>query len=803
MKEKKMEEIMRKVSRPKVNERVARLKEKMLQMPEICIERGYLLTESYRETENEPPVIRRAKGLAKVLNGMTLGIDDGELIVGRTTSKPRGGLLIPEVQWKWYLDEMDLFSTRQWDRTAPLADEEKVKMKEFLPYWKNQSLYEKWQAIIPESVRKIHEAGIYISNTGVVSGVHLSHASVDYEKVLNFGLSGVKEQVDEKIGKLNLSHMRDFEKYQFLRAVNITLEAAIAFAGRYAQLARVLAQKETNEKRKTELEKIAGTCERVPKNPARSFHEALQSLWLTYIVLRIEGLGPGMALGRPDQYLYPFYEKDIKGGRITREEALELVELLLIKINDAVVLMSSVFAEQLAGFPTLANITLGGITPGGKDAVNDLSYLFLDAEKDTGMTIDEIVIRVNKKNPDAFLIKACEVNKALTGKFKFLSDDTAIQQMMVDRKPNARDYVTVGCYTPTVPVHSFSTSCAMVNIPFMLELALNNGVSRLTGEQLGPETGDPRKFESYDDVWKAYKKTVEAIMPIGVTSTNIDKQLYADFSPYPFQSSLHGLLLEKGVDITNGGMAPAASQSHGLVGSPNVGDSLAAIKKVVFDDKKITMTELIDALDRNFEDREEIQNMLSSAPKFGNGIEYVDSIVNDVVTQFSDELSKYKGIGGTKHVTAAAAGTSHLGLGSLVGALPDGRRSCKPLSEGGISPHQGRNVSGVTATLRSVASLNHLKLTGGSVLNVKVNPSEVKDEGKIKKFASLIRTYCETGGYLVQFNIISGDILRDAQKHPENYRDLLVRVATYSAYFVELSRTLQDDIIARTEFQNL
>jgi formate C-acetyltransferase len=313
--------------------------------------------------------------------------------------------------------------------------------------------------------------------------------------------------------------------------------------------------------------------------------------------------------------------------------------------------------------------------------------------------------------------------------------------------------------------------------------------------------GDPRKFTSYEDVWNAYKKMVEAIVPIGVASTNADKQVYADYAQYPFQSSLHDLLIERGVDITNGGMAPAASQSSGLVGSPNVGDSLAAIKKTVFDDNKITMERLIDALDKNFEGEEEVLNLLNRAPKFGNGDEYVDSITNDVITHFNDTLSKYKGIGGTKHVTAAAAGTGHLGLGELVGALPDGRKAREPLSEGGISPHQGRNVCGITATLRSVASLDHLKITGGSVLNVKVNPNELKDETNMKKFVSLIRTYCESGGYLVQFNIISGDMLREAQKHPENYRDLLVRVATYSAYFVELSPTLQNDIIARTEFQ--
>lgn len=786
-----------------INDRVSNLRNKMLGMPQICIERGLLWTESYKETESDPPVIRRAKALAKVLNEMSVIIDEGELIVGRTTSKPRGAMLIPEVQWEWYLKEMEVFSTRAWDRCTPLSEEEKEKMREFLPYWKGKSLFDRWEATLPEQVRKIQFGGVHVSNTGVVSGVHLAHASVDYERLLHKGLNGIKEEVDNEIKNLNLTDLNNFAKYQFLQAAKITLEAVICFGKRYAELARSMAGKEVDKKRKAELQKIAEICDRVPANPARNFYEALQSLWLAYIALRIEGLGPGLGLGRLDQLLYPFYKKDIEEGRLTREKALELIELLLIKINDTVVLMSSVFTEQLAGFPTVANITLGGVTPEGKDAVNDLSYLFLDAEKEVGMIIEEIVVRINRNNPDAFLMKACEVNKALTGKFKFLSDDTAIQQMMEDGKPNARDYVVVGCYTPTVPVYSFSTSCCMVNMGLLLELALNNGVSRLTGEQLGPKVGDARQFKSYDELWEAYKKTVESIVPLGIISTNADRQVYADHSPYPFQSSLYQILIQKGLDITNGGMAPHATQSHGLVGAPNVGDSLAAIKKVVFDDKKITMAKLIDALDKNFKGEQEVLYLLSQAPKFGNGDEYVDSIVNEVITHFSNEIAKYKGIGGTKHVTAAAAGTGHLGLGQLVGALPDGRKAGEPLSEGGISPHQGRNVKGATATLRSVASLDHLKLTGGSVLNMKLNPSEVKDEAKTRKFVSLLRTFCETGGYLVQFNIVSGDTLRNAQKHPENYRDLLVRVATYSAYFVELSPTLQNDIIARTEFQKL
>lgn len=473
-----------------VNPRVSRLRSKMLSAPEICIERGQLWTESYRETENLPSVIRRAKALEKVLSNMTVIIDDGELIVGRTTSKPRGAMLIPEVQWKWYLDEIDIFSTRAWDKCAPLSAADKAKMREFLPYWKDKSLFERFEIMLPEKVKKVQFGGLYVANTGAISGVHLAHPTVDYRMLLTIGINGIVRLVDEELDKLDLADPANLDKYQFLSAVRITMDAVKNYARRYAELARAMTKREKDNKRKAELEKIAEICDCVPANPARNFREALQSLWFAYIALRIEGLGPGLGLGRADQYLFPFYKKDIESGVLTREQSLELIELVLIKINDTVVLMSSVFSEQLAGFPTVANITLGGVTPEGKDAVNDLSYLFLDAEKEIGMIIEEIVIRINKKNPDAFLMKACEVNKALIGKFKFLSDDTAIQQMMVDGKPNPRDYVVVGCYTPTVPVYSFSTSCCMVNIALMLELALNNGMSRLSGERFGPEVGD-------------------------------------------------------------------------------------------------------------------------------------------------------------------------------------------------------------------------------------------------------------------------------------------------------------------------
>jgi len=787
-----------------ISERVSRLREKILAPPEICIERGLLMTESYKETEGQPAVTRKAKGLAKVLQGMTIHIDDDELIVGTATSKSRGAPLTPELQWEWYLEEMDTLSTREWDRFAPLADGYKEKMQEFLPYWKGKALYDKWRAMLPEEALKLNnrlQAGVgYINNNQ-----YYGHIAGDYERVINKGLNDIKKQVAQELEKLNLADLRDLGKYHFFNAINITLDATIAFARRYADLARNMAEKETNSRRKAELEKIAETCEWVPANPARSFYEAIQAVWFMWIVLMIEGWGPAIGLGRPDQYLYPIYKKDIDAGKITKEEVRELIALLYIKQCSAVIPYPTPVARSYAGFSLSSNVILGGLTKDGRDAVNELSYIFLDAEQDTRLHSNDLVIRIHKNTPDAFVMKACETAKALRGKLKFLSDETTIQQLLNDGKPieYARDYIITGCNSPGVQASSLDIPGGIVNLPLLLELALNNGVSRITGEQIGPKTGDPRKFKSYDEVWDAYKKQVEALLPICLMFKNSDKQLFAEFLHVPFQSALTRGCIEKGLDMHCGGTAPYISHAVSLGGSPNVGDSLAAIKKAVFDDHKITMEQLIDALDKNFEGEEEILRTLECCPKFGNDDDYVDSIVNDVLMYARNEARKVKGFAGGLSNVAGGTITANIPLGHEVGALPDGRKANMPLADGGLSPVHGRNVSGPTATMRSVAKLNHVELSHGSVLNMRFNPDVLKDEQKMRKFATMIRTFLETGGVLVQFNIVSTDMLREAQRHPEKYKDLLVRVATYSAYFVELSPELQNDIIQRTEFEEL
>lgn len=786
------------------NSRVGKLRAGMLRKPEICVERACLWTESYKETESEPSIIRRAKALKHVLKNMTVIIEDGELIVGRTTSKRRGCMIFPEVQWEWFIEEKDLLSTREWDTIGPISDEEKSILVECLPYWKGKCTFEKWNARLPEDVVRIHNK-LFSTGTGSMSGVHWGHETIDYERLLRVGLRGIKDDVNNRMAQLDLTDVDDYSKWLFLRAVNITLDATIDFAARYADLARDMAGKEKDSRRKAELEKIADTCARVPLNPAGSFQEALQSIWLVHIAVRIEGWGPGLSFGRVDQYLFPYYEKDVNEGNITRNDAKELLSLFLVKVNDLAPVMATFAVETLGGFPTMVSMTIGGVDRKGYDAVNELTCLFLESDTEVSLNAEEITARISRKNSDAYLRKACETANLLKGKLKFVSDETIIRQLLGEGRPaeHARDYVLAGCFTPGVPGRSLDVTAGTINLPFIFELALNNGISRISGEQLGLKTGDPRKFKSYDEVWEAYKKQVEHVIPRLVTSRNIDVGLYADLLQCPLMSSLHEGCIEKGRDILNGGTYPWAREAHGFSGLPNVGDSLAAIKKVVFEDKIAAMDQLIDALEADFKGYDFILRSLEKAPKFGNNDDYVDTIVNDIIIHFDEVLADYRGIFGKKPGIAAATGTMHLLMGKMVGALPDGRKAGEPFAEGGISPHQGRNVSGPTATLMSVAKLDHLKMTGGSVLNMKFNPDVFGDDLKIKKFMSMLRAYCENGGFHVQFNIISSDTLRDAQKHPEKYRDLLVRVATYSSYFAELSPKMQDDIIARMEFQQI
>ncbi|MCR4443345.1 MAG: formate C-acetyltransferase/glycerol dehydratase family glycyl radical enzyme [Peptococcaceae bacterium] len=782
--------------------RVKELRSRMLTTPAICVERGYLMTKSYQETEGQPEAIRRAKALEKILKEMTIRIEDGELIAGWATGKVRAGAVLPEISSEWILDELDTVATREWDKYVPLTEEEKAKLKEVVAYWKGEALYDKWQALVPEQAKELNHI---IQGTAGFSenSHHMAHVAVDYERVITKGLNDIKRQVEEALGKLDLSVMENLDKYHFYSAVKIVLEAAENFAKRYAQLAAGLAKQESNPQRKSELERIAETCNWVPANPARNFYEAIQSIWFVYIILMIEGWGAGMSLGRVDQYLYPFYKKDVEAGVITDAEAHELLSLLLIKMNGVVALADKNVSKVLGGYPIMQGLTLGGVTRDGRDAVNELSYLFLEADRVVGLSAEEIMVRINKINPESFVMKAAETAVSLRGKIKFVSDETSIPQMMNCGIPleYARDYISTGCHNPTIPAFSHDLGGVIFNLPLAVDLALNNGFSRQTGKQIGPKTGDPAMFRTFEEVMEAYKKQVEHMLSVVFLYKNADMKLFAEV-PVVFQSALFHHCLEKGLDIYQGGTHPYHTHITAIAGAANVGDSLAAVKKVVFDDRQITMRQLVSALEKNFEGEERIRHLLQQAPKFGNDDDYVDLILKDVLIHACDTIRKHKSFAGRQSVASTVAMTANIPLGWVVGALPDGRKAGEPLSEGGISPYQGRNVSGPTPTMKSVAKLDQIKLRG-SILNMRFNPDAVKDEPKMRKFVSLLRTFCEIGGNLIQFNFVDTQMLKDAQKNPEKYKDLLVRVATYSAYFVELSPELQNDIINRTEFEEV
>jgi formate C-acetyltransferase len=785
--------------------RVARCAQKIFTLPEICVERERYYTRSYQQTEGEFPSMRQAKAFALTLEHMSVRIDEGELIVGCPCSKPRGGAVLPELNAQWLRREVDDMSVRQWDRFQPPSEDERTELLKLLPYWEGKSAYDRWEKRIPAPILEMHKSGFIGGVTFSNNGFYPCHVSVDYDMVLRQGLQSRYEEALKRRDAIDLFQVDELEKYYYYTAMSISLDAVRRFSERYAALAQEMAAQETDGIRREELLEIARICKKVPWQPAETLYEAVQSAYMTWVALMVEGWGHGMTFGRPDQYLLEYYRADLAAGRITREQAQELLELWFVKVNGTVTLDDQNTATCFAGFPQAVNFTLGGVDRQGNCAVNELTYLFMDAEEQIGMTAEDLVIRVSENSPRDYLMAAARLAKVLKGKLKFVSDPVAIAQLRSDgfSLEQAREYIITGCNSPCIPGVSLDVPGGLFNMALMLELALNDGVSRMTGERIGLSTGDPRRFTSFAQVWEAFCAQCRHFLGAAALMTNEDRAVFAQFLPIPLQSALFHGPMERGRDLFHGGTGTCARQSISLAGAPNVGDGLAALKKVVFEDHKVTMERVIDALDANFQGYDDVRHWLEKAPKFGNGDPYVDTLVDQALVFCSDVLHSYQGACGTPLIAAAATITANVPLGYGVGALPGGRLAGTPIAEGGISPQQGRNQSGPTATLRSVAGLTHTKLTNGSVLNMRFDPDALKSQESMEKFTDLLRVYLLGGGFFVQFNIIDTETLRAAQKDPERYRDLLVRVATYSAYFVELSPEMQEDIISRMEFTTL
>lgn len=781
----------------KRSDRVERLRQRAITTPAVCLERAKYYTESYRNTEALPTVLRRAMAVSHVLDRMHIRIGEDELIVGCHTGKVRGGMWLPEVNGGWLMDELDTVQDRVWEKYQPLSQEEKELARELFSYWQGRTLSDQWKALVPQeflAVENIVQSGGYVENCH-----YPGHFCLDYRRVVELGLEASIRDLDRRIETLDSASADDLPKLHFYQAARLVQQAVIRFAGRYADLAEQQAETASPE-RKAELLEIARICRRVPAKPAQSFWEGLQGCWLMSIAAMIECCGAGVSLGRCDQYLYPLYRHDLDRGVLSRDEAKDLMSMLLIKMNDVTMLQAGFLQVGFSGYPVMQGLTIGGVDQDGKDAVNELSYLILDAEEEVGLTSEELVIRVSGQNPQTYLERACEVARNLSGKLKFVSDDSTIAALVQFGLPEraARDYISCGCHCPMVPAVNQISAGVIFNYPLMLELALNNGVHRQTGLQLGPKTGDAAQFTCLKELEDAFEQQFEALYRPAMAFKNADMYLYDTQMPCPLISSFYGSCLERGDDFFHHGIDPYAGHVTGICGLPNIADSLAAIQQVVFQDRQATMGQLLQALEANFEGYDQLLRQLKAAPKFGNDLDQVDLIARRVLRRSSEYVCQQHTWNGRRCAIGCIGMTVNIPYGEILGAMPDGRLAGEPLSEGGISPYPGRNVSGITAVLNSVAKIDHDWLENGSILNVRIAAGACSTPDKIAKLAMLVKVFCQKKGSLIQFNFTGTETLLDAQKHPERYKDLLVRVATYSSYFVELSTALQDNIISRT-----
>ena len=782
-----------------MNDRINRLRENFVKSNRMAdIERAVIITDVYQNNEEKPQIIKRALALDAILSRISIDIREDELIVGNQSKNRRGVPLFPENGVSWILDQMDTLDSRVGDRFQ-ITEEQKKILKKVLPYWKGKTLQDKIMGAVPPILKEQLSFGVFANENYSMSGP--GHIVPCYEVVFYKGLKHIKEECEKSKENLDVCEINYISKYNLYEACSITCDAIINFANRYSQEASYLAKRGSNEIRQRELLRIAANCQKVPTEPAQGFWEALQSIYFLQVALQIETNGLAISLGRIDQYLYPYYEHDINNGVLTREKAKELIECFYLKLSEIDKIYSNEATRYLQGPAHGQTLTLGGITKNGQDATNELSYIFLEADRDIRLVQPDIAIMFHKNMSEGFLREVCiNIRNGLT-KPKVFNNEVIIQSLLNLGIPleDARDWGALGCSEPVVNGKTNSWGNAgHINLAKCLELALNNGKCMITQKQFGPQTGNPIRFKNFNDVLNAFRNQVEYFIKYLVMFDNIIDRTHAEVAPLPLYSILIEDCLEKGLEFNNGG-ARYNTTSPLAIGPITTGDSLAAIKTLVYEEKTITMEQLIGALKKNFEGTEDIRQMLiNKAPKFGNDEDSVDFLCNEVLKIYCNELSKYKNFRNGDFIGALYCLSANIPYGMRVAATPDGRKAGEPLNDGGISPVQGRDRKGATAVAKSVGKLDITRAPHGSILNQRFHPSIIKDEEKLEIFTKYIRTFMDLGGWHTQFNIVTSEMLRDAQVNPENYRDLVIRVAGYSAYFTQLEHELQEDIIART-----
>jgi len=761
--------------------------------PEVCIERARYYTESMRQTEGEPAVVRQALALAHVLEHLTVHIEPDELIVGAITGKVLGAGIYPEGVGARVLGELETIGFREPNPFTVTGEQLSELRDEIMPYWRGKTLEDRARARWSPGVREmIDQVAPFIATE--IAGI--GHMLLNYDGILRHGLAWYAQEASNRQHNAGTGRQADF-----YRAAAIACQAVIRFAGRYAEEAERLAAAERDPVRREELARIAEACQQVPAHPARTTHEALQAMQFVLVAAQIEDYESAFSIGRLDGLLWPFYGADLAAGRLTEGEALELLQCFYIKVSHTIPLFDADVSLAFAGMTAFANAVVGGQDAEGRDATNPVSYLAVEAMRRVNTQQPNFGVRLHRDTPPEFLDA---VTRAMAGglqNVQFFNDEAIIPALVNRGVPlaEARDYGIIGCVEPAVPGASFTSSdAALFNLGLCLEMALNDGRGRLFTDQLGLPTGDPRRFTGIDEVIEAYRRQVAYLVAHMVSALDVLAGVHAEFKPKPFISATTGDCLARGLDLTWGGARYDFTGVQG-VGSATVGDSLAALDALVFGQGHIPLDPLLAALDADFEGYEALRQMLvHRAPKYGNDDGAADHYTRLAAEIYCQEVAKHANPRGGRYQPGLYSVTTHVALGLAVGATPDGRRAGMPLSQG-ISPVQGRDHAGPTAAMQSVARLDHTLVSNGSAFNQKLNPAFLRGDKGPGTLAGLLRAYFQLGGMQLQWNLVDGEMLRAAQQHPEDHRDLIVRVSGYSAHFTDLEQVVQNDIIARME----
>ena len=813
-------------------------------MPVIESARAKLITESYKATEGQPTITRRAEAFAHILRNIPIIIRDNELIVGSSTIAPRGCQTFPEFSYQWLEDELDTVETRSADPFY-IAEETKQELREVHKYWKGKTSSELATSYMaPEAIRAI-EHNIFTPGNYFYNGV--GHVTVKYEEVLAIGYKGIIDKAQAELDRCQVGDGNYVKKSHFLKAVILSCQAVIEYAERYAELASQMAAECADPVRKQELLQISQNCSRVPANGATSFYEACQSFWFVQQLLQVESSGHSISPGRFDQYMYPYYKADLDKGIITRESAQELLDCIWVKLNDLNKVRDAASAEGFAGYSLFHNLIVGGQDKDGNDVTNDLSVMCILASMHVHLPMPSLSIRVWNGSPHELLIKAAELTRTGIGLPAYYNDEVIIPALLNRglTLADAREYNIIGCVEPQKAGKTDGWhDAAFFNMCRPLELVFSNGMDK--GELVGIQTGDVTKMTTFEEFYDAYKKQMEYCISLLVNADNAIDVAHAERVPLPFESCMVDDCISRGISVQEGGAIYNFTGPQGF-GIANMADSLYAIRKLVYEDKKVSMEEYKEALAWNYDkglDEQsvkdisemilkgmqdggmnvtedtakavlttvmrlkpteeqlrrftEIHHMIDEVPKYGNAIDDVDYFARDVAYTYTRPMQKYHNPRGGQYQAGLYPVSANVPLGGQTGATPDGRYAHTPVADG-VSPSAGKDVKGPTAAATSVSRLDHFIVSNGTLFNQKFHPSALAGREGLEKFVSLIQTFFDQKGMHMQFNVVDRETLLDAQKHPEKYSHLVVRVAGYSALFTTLSRSLQDDIIRRTE----